>query len=495
MSQDTPADVRMAKGRGLILERALVNGRWIGAGDEGASGEPVSVEDPTELVPLGVVPALDAAVIDEAIAASAAAFPDWSRRKGKDRGAFLTRWAAAIEAEEEALAALISLENGKPWPEALGEVRYANSFVKWFAGMAERLDGRTIESGKDEDLILTFHEAVGPVAAITPWNFPAAMITRKAAAAFCAGCTVVLKPASATPFTALALARLALEAGLPEGAFSVVTGANSQVGGRLTGAAAIRKLSFTGSTEVGRRLAEQCAPNLKRLSLELGGAAPLIVFDDADLDAAVAGTVAGKFRGAGQTCVCPNRIYVQAGARDAYLERLTRAVAELKVGKPFEDGVKIGPLIDDKGVEKVEDHIARTRAAGGEVLTGGRRHARGGRFFEPTVTFGGDDRLFACEETFGPLAPVFSFETEDQALALANDSEFGLAAYLFTRDLDRAMRVGRGLEAGIVGVNTGLVSDAANPFGGVKQSGYGREGSTYGIEDYLQVKSLTLALS
>lgn len=489
MSEQPSPDDLIAQGRALMIEKALIAGRWVDGG-----GAPIAVEDPAEESLLGRVPSLSGEAVDQAIAAAARAFPDWASRKGKDRGAFLSRWAELIEQNENGLAALISLENGKPWPEALGEVRYANSFITWFAGMAERLDGKTIESAKDEDLILAFREPVGPVAAITPWNFPAAMITRKAAAAFCAGCTMVLKPASATPFTALALAKLALEAGLPEGCFSVVTGANSEVGSRLTGSPLIRKLSFTGSTEVGRKLAEQCAPTLKRLSMELGGAAPLIVFEDADIDQAVEGTVAGKFRAAGQTCVCPNRIYVHEAVRDDYLERLTARVSELKVGKPFEDGVVIGPLIDAKGLEKVEDHIARTKAAGGRVLTGGARHERGGRFFQPTVLAGGDDRLFAAEETFGPVAPVFSFAKESEALERANASDFGLAAFLFTRDLDRAMRAGRALEAGIIGVNSGLVSNAANPFGGVKQSGYGREGSVYGLDDYLQVKSLTLAL-
>jgi succinate-semialdehyde dehydrogenase / glutarate-semialdehyde dehydrogenase len=487
---DQPSPQDLARmGGDLILDKALVDGRWIGG-----SGEPIAVDNPTDGALLGHVPSLSGEAVEQAIAAAARAFPDWAARKGQARGEILFRWAALVEAQEEALAALISLENGKPWKDALGEVRYANSFISWFAGLAGRLDGRTIESPKDEDLILSFREPVGPVAAITPWNFPAAMITRKAAAAFCAGCTVVLKPASATPFTALALARLALEAGVPDGVFSVVTGANSEIGARLTGSPLIRKLSFTGSTEVGRKLAADCAPTLKRLSMELGGAAPLIVFEDADLDAAVEGAVAGKFRAAGQTCVCPNRLYVHAPILDAFLDRLSERVAALKVGHPLEAGVEIGPLINAKALDKVEDHIARTKVSGGRVLTGGERHALGGRYFQPTVLAGGDDRLFAAEETFGPVAPVFSFATEEEALSRANASDFGLAAYLFTRDQSRAMRVGRGLEAGIIGVNTGLVSTAANPFGGVKQSGYGREGSVYGVDDYLQIKSLTLAL-
>ena len=343
MSEQASPQALAKLGSDLILEQALVDGRWVSG-----SGEPIAVEDPSEEARLGSVPSLSGDEVDAAIEAAARAFPDWAGRKGKVRGEILSRWADLVTAHEDGLAALISLENGKPWKEALGEVRYANSFITWFAGMAERLDGRAVESAKDEDLILAFREPVGPVAAITPWNFPAAMITRKVAAAFCAGCTVVLKPASATPFTALALGRLALEAGVPEGVFSVVTGANSEVGARLTGSKLIRKLSFTGSTEVGRQLAADCAPTLKRLSMELGGAAPLIVFEDADLDAAVEGAVAAKFRAAGQTCVCPNRLYVHQALQEAFLERLTARVAGLKVGKPFEEGVEIGPLISAK---------------------------------------------------------------------------------------------------------------------------------------------------
>jgi succinate-semialdehyde dehydrogenase / glutarate-semialdehyde dehydrogenase len=482
----TEAKVLQDQARALLREAALVAGAWISHKDDA-----VAVDNPADGSILGRVPKLSAAEVDAAIAAAAEIFPAWAAAGGKTRGQALLRWADLVTRHEQGLAALISLENGKPWKEALGEVRYANSFIAWFAGMAEHIDGRAVDGGTG--LILAFREPVGPVAAITPWNFPAAMITRKVAAAFAAGCPVVLKPASATPFTALALAALALESGIPAPCFSVVTGESSVVGARLAGSELIRKLSFTGSTEVGRKLAAQCAPTLKRLSMELGGAAPLVVFDDADLETAVAGTMAGKLRAAGQTCVCPNRIYVQAGIRDAYLERLAARIAELKVGDPFEPDVEIGPLIDEKGLAKVEDHIARTRAGGGEILVGGARHARGGRYFQPTVTFGGDETLFRCEETFGPVCPVFDFETEDEVLARANASEFGLAAFVFTRDLDRALRVGRAIEAGMIGINTGLISDAANPFGGVKQSGYGREGSAYGLDDYLQVKSLTIA--
>ena len=475
-------------GMALLREAALVAGQWVAA----AGPNVIEVMNPADGARIGAVPKLPKDQVDAAIAAAADAFPAWAAAKGAERGAILSKWAQKLSENENGLAALISLENGKPWAEALGEVRYANAFVSWFAALAERLDGKAIESPNRQDLILAFQEPVGPVAAITPWNFPAAMITRKVAAAFCAGCPVVLKPASATPFTALALAALALEAGVPPGCFSVVTGAQDVVGGALTASKAIRKLSFTGSTEVGRKLAAQCAPTLKRLSLELGGAAPLIVFDDADLETAVAGTIAGKFRAGGQTCVCPNRIYVQAGIREAFLDALVRQVRRLKVGDPFAPDTDIGPLIDAKGVAKVEDHIARTLAAGGRLLTGGARIER--TFFQPTVTFGGDDGLFCREETFGPLLPVFEFADEAEAVARANASDFGLAAFVFTDDLNRAMRVGKAIAAGIVGINAGLVSNAANPFGGVKQSGYGREGSAYGIADYLQVKSLTLAL-
>jgi succinate-semialdehyde dehydrogenase/glutarate-semialdehyde dehydrogenase len=484
-STTSRADALKAKGRALIRQTALVGGRWVGGEGE------IEVDDPAEQTILGTVPKLTGAQVERAIDAADAGFSDFAARKPIERAAFLHRWAALIDDNAEAIGALISLENGKPFAEGLGEARYANSFIKWFAGEAERLTGGVIETSTG-DTVLTFREPVGPVAAITPWNFPAAMLTRKAGAAFAAGCTLVAKPASATPFTTLALAALALEAGLPDGVFNVVTGEQGVVGGALTGSAKIRKLSFTGSSEVGRKLAAQCAPTLKRLSMELGGAAPLIVFEDADIAVAVDGTVRGKYRAGGQTCVCPNRIYVHRNRKDAYLEQLTAAVAALKVAKPFEDGAQIGPLINDAGVRKVEDHIARTEAAGGRVLTGGHRHNLGGRVFQPTVMDGGDDTLFREEETFGPLAPVFAFDDEDDVIARANASEYGLAAFLFTRDLDRAMRVGRALEAGVIGVNAGLVSNAANPFGGVKQSGFGSEGSIYGIDDYVKVRAMTL---
>ncbi|KQW73463.1 NAD-dependent succinate-semialdehyde dehydrogenase [Phenylobacterium sp. Root77] len=488
MSDQPSADQLKAGAGRLIRQAALVAGEWVPT--DGANV--IEVVNPADGTIIGRVPKLPKDQVERAIRAAADAFRPWAALKGAERGAILSKWAQKVSDNEDALAAIIALENGKPFKEALGEVRYANSFVSWFGNLAQSLDGKAIQSPNGQDLILAFQEPVGPVAAITPWNFPAAMITRKAAAAFCAGCPVVLKPASATPFTALALAALALEAGVPAGCFSVVTGAQEVVGGALTASPLIRKLSFTGSTQVGRTLAAQCAPTLKRLSMELGGAAPLLVFDDADIEVAVEGTVAGKFRAGGQTCVCPNRVYVQAGVRERFVAALVERVKTLKVGDPFAEGTVIGPLIDAKGVAKVEDHIARTVAAGGQVLTGGERLE--GNFFQPTVTFGGDDELFCHEETFGPLVPVFEFQTEEEAVARANASEFGLAAFLFTDDLNRAMRVGRAIESGIVGINAGLISNAANPFGGVKQSGYGREGSVYGIADYMQVKALTLAL-
>ena len=477
-----------AQGQALIREQALIAGEWVAG--QGA----IEVEDPATEKTIGTVPKLSAGQVEKAVQAASDAFPAWAGTRESERAAILRRWGELIDQNADALGALLALENGKPFAEAKGEIGYANQFVKWFASEAERLDGAWIPSPTARDRILAIKQPVGPVAAITPWNFPAAMITRKVAPAFAAGCTVVLKPASATPFSALALAALALEAGVPPAAFSVVTGDSGVIAKVLTGSPLMRKLSFTGSTGVGRQLMAECAPTLKRLSMELGGAAPLIVFEDADLELAVAETVKGKFRGAGQTCVCPNRVYVQDGIYDRFVERLTERVAALKVGSAFEPGAEIGPLIDAKGVTKVEDHVQRTVARGGRVLTGGERHPRGGRFYQPTVLAGGDETLFRNEETFGPVVPVFPFKTEEEAVALANASEFGLASYLFSENLNRVMRVAQAIEAGMVGVNVGLMSNAANPFGGVKQSGFGREGSIYGIDEYLQVKSVTLGL-
>ncbi|RZJ94376.1 MAG: NAD-dependent succinate-semialdehyde dehydrogenase, partial [Brevundimonas sp.] len=442
---------------------------------------------------IGHIPDLGVLETERAIQAAADAFPAWSRSDPHKRAQVLRDWARLVDENLEGLGALMAIENGKPFEEAKGEVAYANGFLKWFAGQAERLIGETQDSPLGH-LLLTFREAVGPCALITPWNFPAAMLTRKLGPAFAAGCTAVVKPASQTPFTAIALAELAYQAGLPKAALSIVTGDAATIGGALTASPLIRKLSFTGSTPVGRKLAEQCAGTLKRVSMELGGAAPLIVFADADLDLAVAETIKGKFRNSGQTCVCPNRVYVERSIAEAYAEKLAAEVAKIPVGPAFDPGVKVGPLIEDKAIDKVEKHVAAVQAAGGRVLTGGARHALGGRFFQPTVTLGGDDALFREEETFGPMIPVFPFDSEDEALDRANASEFGLASYLFTRDLDRAMRVSRRIEAGMCGVNTGLISTAVAPFGGVKSSGYGREGSIHGIDEYVDIKTVTLAL-
>ena len=477
-----------ASGLALLREHALIAGEAVPV-----SGRGIPVDDPATGEVIGHIPDLGVAETQKAIDAAVAAFPDWSRSDPHKRAAFLREWARLIDENTEGLGALMALENGKPFEEAKGEVAYANGFIKWFAGEAERLLGETQDSPLGH-VILTFREAIGPCALITPWNFPAAMLTRKLGPAFAAGCTAVVKPASQTPFTAIALAELAYEAGLPKGALSIITGDAATIGGVLTASPDIRKLSFTGSTPIGRLLAEQSAPTLKRVSMELGGAAPLIVFADADIDQAVAETIKGKFRNSGQTCVCPNRVYVERSIAEAYARKLAAEVAKIPVGPAFEAGVKVGPLIEDKAIKKVEDHLAKVQAAGGRGLTGGARHALGGRFFQPTVTLGGDDKLFREEETFGPLIPVFAFDSEEEVLAKANDSEFGLASYLFTRDLDRAMRIGRRIEAGMCGINTGLMSTAVAPFGGVKQSGYGREGSIHGIDEYVDVKSVTLAL-
>lgn len=479
-------DARQA-GLKLLREHALI------AGEPVTSADRIAVDDPATGEIIGHVPNLGAAETERAIAVAVEAFPDWSRSDPHKRASFLREWARLIDENAEGLGALMAIENGKPFEEAKGEVAYANGFIKWFAGEAERLIGETQDSPLGH-VILTFREAVGPCALITPWNFPAAMLTRKLGPAFAAGCTAVVKPASQTPFTAIALAELAYAAGLPKGVLSVVTGDAATIGGVLTASPEIRKLSFTGSTPVGRKLAEQCAPTLKRVSMELGGAAPLIVFADAHIDLAVAETIKGKFRNSGQTCVCPNRVYVERSVAEEYARKLAEAVSNIPVGPAFEPGVKVGPLIEDKAIRKVQDHLALTKASGGEVLTGGEPHALGGRFFQPTVTLGGDDGLFRREETFGPLIPVFPFDTEEEALALANDSEFGLASYVFTRDLDRAMRMSRRIEAGMCGINTGLISTPVAPFGGVKSSGYGREGSIHGIDEYVDVKQVTLAL-
>ena len=479
----SPRDAGLA----LLRQHALIAGEPIAA-----NGGGIAVDNPATGAVIGYVPNLGEAETNRAIQAAADAFPAWSRSDPHKRAAFLRAWAELIDENTDGLGALMALENGKPFEEAKGEVTYANGFIKWFAGEAERLIGETQDSPLGH-LLLTYREAVGPCALITPWNFPAAMLTRKLGPAFAAGCTAVVKPASQTPFTAIALAELAYQAGLPKGALSIVTGDASVIGKTLTDSPLIRKLSFTGSTGVGRKLAEQCAPTLKRVSMELGGAAPLIVFADADLDLAVAEIIKGKFRNSGQTCVCPNRVYVERSVADAFAEKLAAEVAKIKVGSAFDDGVKVGPLIEDKAIDKVEKHVAAVKTDGGRVLTGGARHELGGRFFQPTVTLGGDDRLFREEETFGPMIPIFAFDTEDEALQKATASDYGLASYLFTRDLDRAMRFSRRIEAGMCGVNTGLISTAVAPFGGVKESGYGSEDGPEGIANHMITKAVHIA--
>ena len=396
-------------------------------------------------------------------------------------------------ANADDLALIMTTEQGKPLAESKGEIAYAASFIEWFGEEAKRTYGDTIPSPSPSSRIVVTKEPIGVCAAITPWNFPAAMITRKAGPALAAGCPMVLKPAEATPFSALALAVLAERAGVPAGVFSVVTGSAKLIGGEMTSNPIVRKLSFTGSTAIGKLLMEQCASSVKKLSLELGGNAPFIVFDDADLDAAVEGAIASKFRNAGQTCVCANRIYVQDGVYDAFAEKLVAAVGKLKVGNGVENGVTQGPLIDDKAVKKVEQHIADARDKGGRVLIGGKRHALGHSFFEPTVIADVTSQMIiAREETFGPMAPLFRFTTDEDAITMANDTEFGLAAYFYSRDIGRIWRVAEGLESGMVGINTGLISNEVAPFGGVKQSGLGREGSHYGIDDYLVIKYLCM---
>ncbi len=473
----------------LKREACLIAGKWV-------TGERwIDVDNPATGQLIGRVPLLGASETERAVAAAAEAMKPWAARTAKDRASVLRRFFDLIMAHQEALAAILTEEQGKPLAEARGEIAYAASFIEWFAEEARRVYGDVIPGHQPDKRIIVLKQPIGVVAAITPWNFPAAMITRKIGPALAAGCGVVVKPASQTPFTALALGVLAQEAGLPDGLLNIVTGSSTEIGGVLTASETVRKLSFTGSTEVGAKLYAQCAPTIKKLSLELGGNAPFIVFDDADLDAAVAGAIQSKFRNAGQTCVCANRIYVQDGVHDAFVAKLAKATAALKVGPGDQAGVEIGPVIDDKAVAKVEAHIADAVARGAIVVTGGTRSELGGRFFTPTVLSGVTaDMIVTDEETFGPLAPVIRFRDEADAIAQANATPFGLAAYFYARDMGRIWRVGEAIEAGIVGVNTGLISTEVAPFGGVKASGLGREGSKYGIEDYLEIKYLCLSI-
>jgi succinate-semialdehyde dehydrogenase/glutarate-semialdehyde dehydrogenase len=473
----------------LFRQSCYVDGAWVNA----RAGATINVDNPATGEIVGTVPKFGAAETRDAIEAANRAFPEWRKKTAKDRAAVLRRWFELMIANTDDLAKLMTTEQGKPLVESRGEVAYAGAFLEWFGEEAKRIYGDTIPGHQPDKRIVVIKQPIGVAACITPWNFPLAMITRKAGPAIAAGCTVVLKPASQTPFSALALAELAERAGLPKGVFNVVTGSASEIGGELTANPIVRKLSFTGSTEVGKVLMAQCAQTVKKISLELGGNAPFIVFDDADLDAAVEGAIASKYRNTGQTCVCVNRIYVQDGVYDAFARKLADSVKKLKPAPGLEPGATQGPLIDDKAVAKVEEHIKDAVEKGARVVVGGHRHSLGGRFFEPTVLADvAPGALMAREETFGPVAPLFRFNTEEDAIAQANNTEFGLAAYFYGRDIGRVWRVAEGLESGMVGINTGLISTEVAPFGGVKESGLGREGSKYGIEEFLEIKYLCL---
>ena len=464
-------------------EANFIGGEWVAAD----SGRTIPVVNPATGVEMGTVPNCGRDETRRAIAAAHAAFPAWSTATAASRADILRKLAGLIEANKEALARLLTSEQGKSLAEARGEVGSAANYVMWFAEEARRAYGDTIPSPWPDRRIMVVKQPVGVVAAITPWNFPTLMLARKIGAALSAGCTVVAKPASQTPYSAIAWALLAEEAGLPKGVLNVVTGAAREIGAEMIESPLVRKITFTGSTEVGKRLTAAAAATMKRVSMELGGNAPFIVFDDADLDAAVAGAIQSKYRNSGQTCVCANRFLVQAGIHDAFVARLAEAAAGLKVGNGLEEGVAQGPLIDEAAVEKVEEHLADALGKGARVVTGGKR--LGGTFFAPTVVAGVTTEMkVAREETFGPLAPIFAFDTEDEAIAMANDTEFGLAAYAFTRDLGRAFRVMERLQYGQVGINAGVITTEVAPFGGVKDSGLGREGSKYGIDEYLDIK-------
>ena len=473
----------------LFRQQCFIAGQWVAADD----GLTLPVTNPADGSTLGSVPNMGVAETRRAIEAAHAAWAGWRARTAKERAAVLRRWFDLIIAHQDDLAVLMTLEQGKPLAESKGEIVYSASFIEWFAEEGKRIYGDTIPSPWSDKRIVVIKDPVGVCAAITPWNFPSAMITRKAGPALAAGCVMVVKPATQTPYSALALAELAQRAGLPDGVLSVVTGDSRAIGGEMTANPLVRKLTFTGSTEVGKVLMRQCVPTVKKMSMELGGNAPFIVFDDADLDAAVEGAIASKFRNAGQTCVCANRILVQDGVYDAFAARLAQKVRALNVGNGMEAGVTQGPLIDMNAVQKVESHIADAVAKGARVVAGGKRHALGGTFFEPTVLADVTPGMqVAREETFGPLAPLFRFATEDQAIHMANDTEFGLACYFYSRDIGRIWRVGEALEYGIVGVNAGIISTEVAPFGGVKESGLGREGSKYGIEEFLEIKYLCM---
>ena len=472
----------------LFKQQCYLNGEWV------SGTETMAVTNPATGEVIGTIPHLGQAETAKAIADANAAWPAWRKKTAKERAAILRKWFNLMMENQDDLAMILTAEQGKPLAEAKGEIAYGASYIEWFAEEGKRLYGENIPANLNDRRIMVTKEPIGVCVAITPWNFPNAMITRKAAPAMAAGCPMIVRPADLTPFSALAMAELAHRAGVPAGVFQVITGKSRVIGAEFTSNPTVRKLTFTGSTEVGRVLLQQCAPTIKKASMELGGNAPFIVFDDADLDAAVEGAIASKYRNAGQTCVCANRLYIQDGVYDQFAEKLAIAVGKLKVGNGVEDGVTQGPMIDEKAVEKVEEHIADAVSKGAKIALGGKRHALGHSFFEPTILTGvTQDMAVAKEETFGPMAPLFRFKTEEEIIQYANDTEFGLASYFFSRDIGRIFRVSEALEYGMVGVNTGLISTELAPFGGVKQSGLGREGSKYGIEDYVTVKYTCLA--
>ena len=478
------------KDQSLFRQQCYINGEWVDADDGGT----LDVTNPSSGSVIGTVPKLGAAETARAIDAAEAAFQSWRKRTAKQRAVCLKKLAELMLENEEDLAKLMTIEQGKPLVESRGEVAYAASFFEWFAEEGRRVYGDVIPHHLPDRRIVVIKEPIGVCAAVTPWNFPSAMITRKAGPALATGCTIVIKPASSTPYSALALCELAERAGIPAGVLNVVTGSSGQIGGELTSNSKVRKLSFTGSTEIGKVLMRQCADTVKKVSMELGGNAPFIVFDDADIDAAVAGAIQSKYRNAGQTCVCANRIFAHEDIYDEFAEKLASTVREMKVGDGLEEGTEVGPLIDVAAVEKVEAHINDAVAKGAEVAVGGSRHERGGTFFQPTVIKHVKVNMdVSNEETFGPLAPLFKFNNEDEIIEKANATEFGLAAYLYSRDIGRVWRMSEALEYGIVGINTGIISTEVAPFGGMKESGFGREGSRYGIEDYVEVKYLCVA--
>jgi succinate-semialdehyde dehydrogenase/glutarate-semialdehyde dehydrogenase len=487
--RDANALQSLLKDPKLFHQQCYIDGQWVDAD----GGQTIAVTNPATGGVIGTIPRMGASETRRGIEAADRALKAWGARTAKERSAVLRKWFDLMMANQDDLALIMTSEQGKPLAEAKGEIAYAASFIEWFAEEGKRIYGDVIPPHQADKRIVVVKQPIGVCGAITPWNFPAAMITRKAGPALAAGCTMVLKPATQTPFSALALAELAERAGLPKGVFSVVTGSAREIGAELTGHPTVRKITFTGSTEVGRVLMQQSAATVKKLSLELGGNAPFLVFDDADLDAAVDGAMLSKYRNAGQTCVCANRILVQDGVYDAFAAKLAAKVKALKVGPGTEAGVTIGPLIDANAIAKVEEHVQDAVSKGAKVIVGGKRHALGGLFYEPTLLTGVDTTMKVTkEETFGPVAPLFRFKTEEEGIAMANDTEFGLASYFYARDIGRIWRVGEGLESGIVGINTGIISTEVAPFGGVKQSGLGREGSKYGIEDFLAVKYMCM---